>query len=84
MLHAMGMVLRKKHGQGSSKYVLEPGWWAGLLTDGLGGAIFAAVTPPLVRTLREKMPQVDPCGAPCRDQFENSGLKFKEHQLGAV
>ena len=48
------MAMRKKHGQGSSKYVLEPGWWAGLLTDGIGGAIFAAVTPRLVPTRKEK------------------------------
>ncbi|CAK8997378.1 unnamed protein product [Durusdinium trenchii] len=45
VLHAWGMALRKHYGQGSPNCLFELGWWAGLLTDGLGGIVFASTAP---------------------------------------
>ncbi|CAJ1354437.1 unnamed protein product, partial [Effrenium voratum] len=46
-LHAWGMALRKRYGEGSANYLAEPGWWAGAFADCLGGVAFTLSTPLL-------------------------------------
>eukprot|EP00440_Ansanella_granifera_P066348 gb/GFBE01071963.1/.p1 GENE.gb/GFBE01071963.1/~~gb/GFBE01071963.1/.p1 ORF type:complete len:319 (+),score=68.53 gb/GFBE01071963.1/:1-957(+) len=45
VFHALAMALRKFYGAGN--YLLQPGWWAGCLADGIGGIVFTLASPLL-------------------------------------